>query len=332
VNQIADFADMFTNRKEDEIPKALKAMLNALKDKTSVVELDLSDNAIGAQVVDSIVPFLTDSQSLQILKLQNNGLDEKCGEKIATALINSVQLKDGKMSNLRTVMCRRNKLRSGSAPVWARAFAAHKTLVDVRMPSNDIGVEGIKALADGLKHCPNLQHIDLQDNTFLADGDTSALEAWADVLQARKWLELRTLNLSDCYLSEEDAAEVPIVLTALAANSPPRLHTLQLQNNNLEGRTFKLLRESISTTFMSLKRLELQDNEEVEDDEHLEELVGILKLRGGKLFRTDEDEEEEEEEEEKADEAEEAVETNVPSVVDKAADDLADLLGKVTIR
>jgi Ran GTPase-activating protein 1 len=317
---------MFTNRKENEIPQAIEAMLNALKDKMSVVELDLSDNAIGAQVVDSIVPFLTASRSLQVLKLQNNGLDEKCGEKLATALLNSVQLKDGKTSNLRTIMCRRNKLRSGSAPVWASAFAAHTTLVDVRMPSNDIGVEGIKALADGLKHCPNLQHIDLQDNTFMADGDTSALEAWADVLRARKWLELRTLNLSDCYLSDEDAIDVPVVLTALAANPPPHLHTLQLQNNNLEGKTFKLLRECISTTLTSLKRLELQDNEEVEDDEHLEELVDIFKQRGGKLFRTDEDEEEEEEEEEEVE-----VEAQAP-VVDKGADALADLLDKISIR
>jgi len=318
---------MFTNRKEDEIPKALEAMLNALKDKPSVTELDLSDNAIGAQVVDSIVPFLTDSPSLQVLKLQNNGLDEKCGEKLANALLNSTQLKDGKKSNLRTVMCRRNKLRDGSAPVWARAFAAHTTLVDVRMPSNDIGVEGIKALADGLKHCPNLQHIDLQDNTFLADGDTSALEAWADVLRSRKWLELRTLNLSDCYLSDEDARVVPVVLTALAADFPPQLHTLQLQNNNLEGKTFKLLSECISTTLKSLRRLELQDNEEVEDDEYLEELADILIQRGGKLFRTDEDEEEEEGVENR-----EKVEAEVFTVPDKAADALADLLDKVSIR
>ena len=319
---------MFTNRKENEIPQALEAMLNALKDKTTVVELDLSDNAIGAQVVDSIVPFLTSSQSLQVLKLQNNGLDEKCGEKLATALLNSVQLKDGKTSNLRTVMCRRNKLRDGSAPVWARAFAAHGTLVDVRMPSNDIGVKGVKALADGLKHCPNLQHIDLQDNTFMADGDTSALEAWADVLRARRWLVLNTLNLSDCYLSDEDAVEAPVVLTALAANPPPQLHTLQLQNNNLEGKTFKLLRECISTAMTSLKRLELQDNEEVEDDEHLKELADILKQRGGKLFRTDEDEEEEAEEAE-----EEKAEATAPSAVEnQAADDLAELMDKINIR
>jgi Ran GTPase-activating protein 1 len=148
-------------------------------------------------------------------------------------------------------------------------------------------------------------------------------------------LELLTLNISDCYLSDEDAVQVPVILTALIANPPPKMHTLQLQNNNLEGKTFKLLRECISTTLMSLKRLELQDNEEVEDDEHLEELVVILKQRGGKLLRTDEDEEEEEEEEEEeAEEVEETekVEAGAPPVVDKATDALADLLGKVSIQ
>ena len=162
----------------------------------------------------------------------------------------------------------------------------------------------------------------------MADGDMSALEAWADVLRARKWQELRTLNLSDCYLSDEDAVQVPVVLTALAEYPPPRFHTLQLQNNNLEAKTYKLLRECISTTLTSLKRLELQDNEEMEDDEHLEELLDILKQRGGRLFRTDEDEEEAAKEAQEAEDEE----AKAPPVTDKAADALADLLANVSIR
>jgi Ran GTPase-activating protein 1 len=286
--------------------------------------------------VDPMVPFLTHNRSFKVLKLNNNGLGPAGGVVLANALLESAKLSkaEGKKSNLRTVICGRNRLEDGSAPVWADAFAAHETLVDIRMPQNGIRMAGITALAKGLSKCTGLQHIDLQDNTFTDDGATSGLEAWTEALPS--WPDLHTLNLSDCVLSTD--GEIPLLITALATGSNSKLHTLQLQNNNLEGRTFSLLAKGISTSLASLMILELQYNDGEEDDEHLETLALSLKQRGGKLFASDDDDEEEEEEEE-AKEAEEEetagvtvkVEEEEPSLVDKAADALADLLGKVDI-
>ncbi|RDB17947.1 Ran GTPase-activating protein 1 [Hypsizygus marmoreus] len=342
VLKIADFADIFTGRLISEIPLALSAICDALKDKTSLIELNLSDNAFGGRSVDPIVPFLTYNRSFQVLKINNNGLGPAGGVVLANALLESARLSkaEGKRSNLRTIICGRNRLEDGSAHVWAEAFAAHETLVDVRMPQNGIRMQGIAALARGLAKCADLEHIDLQDNTFTEDGAVLALEAWTDAL--RSWPELRILNLSDCVLSSE--GEVPILVSALATGINAKLHTLALQNNNLETRTFSLLAEGISSSLGSLMALELQYNDQEDDDEHIETLALSLKQRGGKLFATDEDEEEEEREAEQREaEAEEEkakeqaqvegvkVEEKKPTLADKDADALADLLSKVEI-
>ncbi|KAJ7195509.1 hypothetical protein GGX14DRAFT_676853 [Mycena pura] len=318
--KVADFADIFTGRLISEIPLALTAICDALKDKTSLVELNLSDNAFGGRSVEPMVPFLTHNRAFQVLKLNNNGLGPAGGVVLANALLASARLSkaEGRASNLRTVICGRNRLEDGSAPAWAAAFAAHGTLREVRMPQNGIRMDGVAALARGLAQCPHLRHIDLQDNTFTAGGAVAGLEAWAAALRA--WPELTTLNVADCVLSQ-GAGEVPLVVAALAGGSNAKLHTLQLQNNNLEAETFLALASGIEK-MPGLMRLELQDNDGVEDDENVEALALHLKRRGGKLVATDEEEEEEEEDEAEAADAEEK----------DALDELTDRLGKVGIR
>ena len=297
--------------------------------------------------MDPMVPFLTQNRSIQILRLNNNGLGPAGGRVIANALLASAKLSkaEGKKSNLKTVICGRNRLENGSASEWAEAFAEHGTLVEVRMVQNGIRMDGIAALARGLAKCPDIEYIDLQDNTFTVDGELTGVEAWAEALAS--WPNLHTLNLSDCVLSAE--GEVPEVINALSLGSNPKLHTLQLQNNNLETRTFTVLAEAISKGLQNLKTLELQWNDVEEDDENLENISSSLKQRGGKLFASDEDEEEEEEgqeeeEEEEEEEKEAAIgekeaEKEELSKVDEtptgqpdSADALADLFSKVAIQ
>lgn len=295
----------------------------------------MSDNAFGGRSVDPIVPFLTQNRTFQIFRLNNNGLGPAGGAVIADALLHSAQLskKEGKKSNLRTVICGRNRLEDGSASAWAAAFKEHGGLVEIKMPQNGIRMDGIAELVRGISANPNLQHLDLQDNTFSEKGST----AMADVLKS--WPELLTLNLSDCVLADEDGDVSPI-FAPLAAGSNPKLNHLKLENNNLETRTFELLAEAIPEVLPALKRLEIQWNEFEEEDEIIQTLVGILQRRGGKVIVNDDEEEEEEEKEEAAEEAKEAEAAPKPTVpepaaqttTEKATDDLADLLSKVTIK
>jgi Ran GTPase-activating protein 1 len=336
--KVADFADIFTGRLISEIPLALAAICDALVENSSLVELNLSDNAFGGRSVDPIIPFLTRNRSFQVLKLNNNGLGPAGGAALAGALLESATRNkaEGKTSNLRTVICGRNRLEDGSASAWADAFAAHETLVEVRMPQNGFRMQGVTALARGLSKCLGLQHLDFQDNTFTEDGSLTGIKAWTEALPL--WPELLTLNFSDCILSSD--GEVPLIISALSEGSNRKLRTLQLQNNNLEAQSFGVLSKGISEHLANLMVLELQWNE-TDDDEtgNLETLAMALKQRGGKVLISDEDEEEEEEEEEEEKEKssleEDKVAENekVGAKVDADADvdALADQLGKVKV-
>ena len=323
---MADFADVFTGRLITEIPPALSAICDALKDKTSLVEINLSDNAFGSRSVEPIVPFLTQNRSFQIFKLNNNGLGPEGGTVIANALAESARLSkaEGKASQLRTLICGRNRLQDGSSEAWAKAFAAHGSLVEVRMPQNGIRMDGIANLARGLAQCPHLEYLDLQDNTFGEIGSAAMAEALSS------WTKLTFLNFSDCVLSNEGEG-VSAVVKTISDGSNPKLQTLQLQNNNMETESFALLVEGIPK-LSSLKILELQWNEvDDEEDENLQTLVQSLKQKGGKVHLNDEEEEEEEVEEiitggaEAEGKDEDAVRTTA------AVDELADLLVKTSI-
>lgn len=191
------------------------------------------------------------------------------------------------------------------------------------MPQNGIRMDGIANLANGLAKCPNLRHLDLQDNAFGEVGSA----AMAGALPF--WTELTFLNLSDCFLSNEGGG-VSAVVKTIAGGTNPKLQTLQLQNNNMETESFALLAEGIPK-LPTLRTLELQWNEvDNDEDENLETLVQSLKQRGGKVFLNDDDEEEEEElvvaggaEAEGKDE--DAAKTSA------AVDELGDLLAKTFI-
>ena len=233
-------------------------------------------------------------------------------------------------SSLRTVICGRNRLEDGSARAWADAFAAHGTLVEVRMPQNGIRMAGSVALAEGLKKNAALEVLDLQDNTLSQPGD----QAFAAALAS--WPSLHTLNLSDCVLSTEEG-EIPQVVEALAKGSNSLLRTLQLQNNNLDNGTVSVLAEAIGTHLKMVTRIEFQENDADEDEEAATTLIENLIARGGKCIFSDDDEEEEEEEEDELQDAEEGEVSEFSgaaeekSEVDTEADKLADLMGSVSL-
>jgi Ran GTPase-activating protein 1 len=332
--QVADFADIFTGRLITEIPTALSALCDSLVDKEHLVEVDLSDNAFGGRSVDPIVPFLSKNPSFQIFRLNNNGLGPQGGTVIANALRDNAAVRKAipadRRSRLRVLVCGRNRLEDGSASAWAEAFAAHGTLVEVRMPQNGIRMAGSVALARGLAKNAALEYLDLQDNTLAQAGD----QAFATSLHS--WPKLRTLNFSDCVLSEE--GEIPQVIGALAKGSNPLLRTLQLQNDNLDDGTVDVLADAIETHLKEVTRIEFQENDADEDNAVIQTLKEALTARGGIFLFSDEDEEEEEEEEDELQDAEEGEETEEfmeargeKDDADKEADQLADLLNQVSL-
>ncbi|CAE6441381.1 unnamed protein product [Rhizoctonia solani] len=340
---IADFHDIFTRRLISEIPQALSAICDALKDKKSIIELNLSDNAFGGRSAEPMVPFLTHNRSFQVFKLNNNGLGIAGGEIIANALLANAEASKAEgihTTPLRTVICGRNRLENGSAPFWARAFAAHGGLTEVRMPQNGIRMEGIAEISKGLAKCSKLQILDLQDNTCTESGSRAVAES------LKSWPDLRILNLSDCLLGPKGGIALA---TALKEGNCPKLETLKVQYGEWDHRALNILAEAIKEKLPNLTALELNGNRADPEDDCITNIRDALESHdhGDALDELDDmeefDEEEAEREEEEAElkrgEASDEEETKekqtmaakVNDKLDDAADSLAELMGKVSL-
>lgn len=313
--QIANFADIFTGRLISEIPTALKALCDALIDHTELVELNLSDNAFGGRSAEPMVEFLSSNHHFSVLKLNNNGLGIQGGTIVANALIAAADklAKTGQQSKLRTVICGRNRLENGSAPVWAKAFAKHGGLQEVRMFQNGIRMEGIEALSLGLSQCKNLETLDLQDNTATLRGSRAIAKALPS------WPKLKTLNLSDMLLKPKGGA---LIADALGKGNNKELQTLQLQYDDLDRKCLSSLASAVSSHLSDLTKLEINGNWADEDDECIEAIKKALERHGhedaldeldemdpeGEEDEEDEEDEGDEDDDEEADESSAAVE------------------------
>src|ERR1043165_8968922 len=102
-----------------------------------------------------MVDFLTNNQSLQVLKLNNNGLGVRGGTLIGKALLAAANknVSEGRKSSLKTIIAGRNRLENGSSQALADAIAAHGTLTEVRIPQNGIRSDGLIILSKGLAAC-----------------------------------------------------------------------------------------------------------------------------------------------------------------------------------
>lgn len=220
-----------------------------------------------------MVPFLTNNHHFQTFKLNNNGLGIWGGTVVAGALLeNAKKLKEsGGKSNLRTVICGRNRLENGSAPKLAEAFAAHGSLKCIRLPQNGIRMEGIQALATSLRSCPDLEELDLQDNTCTESG-TRSISA-----SLPSWPNLHTLNLSDCLLSPKGGISLA---NALERGNNPKLQVLKLQYGELDARAMHILAKAIEGHLAELRVLELNGNRADAEDECIERIKDALAGHG----------------------------------------------------
>lgn len=95
--------------------------------KAQLTELDLSDNAFGAQGVEGFELFLRSpaAYKLKVLKLNNNGLGIAGGKLLAKCLLDCHQSSSaaGTPLQLATFISGRNRLENAGATALAEAFA-----------------------------------------------------------------------------------------------------------------------------------------------------------------------------------------------------------------
>jgi len=114
------FNNLFTGRLKTEIPEAILFLSSGIMLSNARLQtLDLSDNAIGPVGMPSLLPFLESESclTLEILRLNNNGLGVGGAEILAKALKN--------LKNLKTFICGRNRLEIKGAQAIGNALAQY---------------------------------------------------------------------------------------------------------------------------------------------------------------------------------------------------------------
>lgn len=169
---------------------------------------------------------------------------------------------------------------------WVQAYAAHPHIKSVKMVQNGIRQEGISALLqNGLSQCPQLQVLDLQDNTFTAMG----ARALADVVA--KWPQLIELGVGDSLLSARGGV---MLAEALGKGGNKKIEILRLQYNEIDAKGLSALAKVAKAGQLpSLRRVEVNGNKFSEEDPSIELLKEVLDARK-EAIATEDDEDDEE--------------------------------------
>lgn len=286
--------DMFTGRMKEEIPQALRFLgCGLVLAKAKLVELDLSDNAFGPIGIGGLVTLLQSEPcyTLQILRLNNNGLGISGGKLLAKSLLECYEA-SGKRLALKIFIAGRNRLENDGTKALAQVFQTLGTLQEIAMPQNGIYAPGHKALGEALLKCPELRVLNLNDNCLARQGAVHIAEA----LPTLK--ELKSVNFGDCLLKSDGAMRI-----AKALESNVNLEEVIFSFDEIHSRALKGICESMRGK-SSLKCLDLEGNLFGKNGKNiLCKYIDVpIRLGGG---GDDEDGEEDDDEEEETEEEEE---------------------------
>jgi len=287
--------DMFTGRMKEEIPDALRFLgCGLVLAQARLVELDLSDNAFGPIGIGGLVTLLQKEPcyTLQILRLNNNGLGISGGRLLAKSLLECYEA-SGKKLALRIFIAGRNRLENDGTKALAQVFQTLGSLQEIAMPQNGIYAPGHKALSEALKKCPELRVLNLNDNCLARQGAVHIAEA----LPLLK--ELKSVNFGDCLLKSDGAMKVA---TALKSNE--KLEEVIFSFDEIHSRALDVICGAMQGK-VHLKSLELDGNQFGRPGRTILSRYPNLPIKLGEDEDEDSDEEESEEEEEGQEEVEE---------------------------
>nr|XP_049616912.1 NACHT, LRR and PYD domains-containing protein 12 isoform X4 [Syngnathus scovelli] len=252
--------------------KSCNALASVLSSCCSLRKLDLSWNDLGDDGLEALAAGLAKPQcTLQVLELENCNLSEKSGEALASVLSSSRTLRELDLSHndlgddglealaaglakpqctLQVLKLLRCDLSKKSCEALASVLSSSRTLRELDLSNNDLGDDGLEALAAGLaKSQCTLQVLKLMS----CDLSKKSCEALASVLSSSR--TLRELDLSHNDLGDDG-------LEALAAGlAKPQctLQVLTLESCNLSEKSGEALASVLSSS-RTLRKLDLSDN------------------------------------------------------------------------
>jgi len=254
--RVANLDDIIASRMEEEGLLVLKTICDAFIG-SSLVEVDLSDNAMGSKGITACKTVLSgQSETLERLLLCNNGLSEFSMAEVADIL--TVADEDGNSicEQLTKIHFFNNMSGDGGCEAFAKIMSSCSSkLTDVRFSGTRAGRRGSLLISSALEQLgsklSNLVRLDLADNTFGSQGGSILAKA------LRRCSKLKYLNLRDCVL--EDDATGEICRAIWSADAP--LEHLDLSGNEISRKGAKSIAELIDESTSTLKVLHCEENE-----------------------------------------------------------------------
>lgn len=241
-----DIADIIASRPEDEAKRALACFASGLSEAKQLVTIDLSDNAFGLKGIREVQSIISGQESLEGLKLCNNGLAADAGSVIASALTEQTPTK------LKLLHFHNNLLESAGAKALAPIVEASPLLEDFRFSALRLHHDGASRICDALSCVPeNLKRLNLSDNNFGADG---GLSLGSMLMKTRN---VEELLLRDCALGDEGISSV---CGAIAEGAGRRMKILDLSGNEISAKGARALKKCLQGCPV-LTQLLIEDNE-----------------------------------------------------------------------
>eukprot|EP00636_Phaeomonas_parva_P006422 CAMPEP_0118856496 /NCGR_PEP_ID=MMETSP1163-20130328/3943_1 /TAXON_ID=124430 /ORGANISM="Phaeomonas parva, Strain CCMP2877" /LENGTH=445 /DNA_ID=CAMNT_0006789611 /DNA_START=52 /DNA_END=1389 /DNA_ORIENTATION=- len=243
-----DMSDVIASRPEDEGLDVLRTLSGALVgSKDTLVELNLSDNALGEKGIRACAALLEEFEALRRLYLENNGLSAE-----ACALIAEVLMFRGEEEELPLTLFHFHDNMCGDlgGVNLSKLVAKLTQVTSLRFSKTRCGREGCAAIAAAVASCEALEVANFEDVTF--GGDGAAVLARS----LEKCPSLRHLNVRDSMLEEEGAEEL---LEMLSTNAEG-LEFLDLSGNDLMADSVEKVVACLKEK-PALKYLALDDNE-----------------------------------------------------------------------
>ena len=249
---------------EEEGLEVLKTLSDAFKSSTSLIEVDLSDNAMGSKGVTQCETVLGKKNTLERLSLCNNGLSEYSMGEIADLLTSNCSSEDvggAAPSCIAQNLTKIHFFNNMSGNEGCKAFKrimdqCTDKLADIRFSSTRARREGSSYIASALNDLAkadklkNVVYLDLCDNSFA--------ECYADLASAlSNCVQLESLNLKDCVLSDDGVEEV---CSALLKANPP-LKCIHLSGNELTASGAKAVAKLVAKFNKTLAILDVEENE-----------------------------------------------------------------------
>ena len=249
--RIIDLSDCFVSRGSEELPKCLKFLLEGIVDKP-IIELKLSDNALGPTAAPGYEFFFEKNKTLEKLYMDNCGMGP-----IGTPRLMKI-IKENKEMPLKILKYSRNKMENVGCTSIAELINEKKTLEEIKISDNEINQEGFENFLNSIQNNENISWLDIQNNTM-----SKNIKNIAEIIGSLP--NIIHLNLSD--LTIEDRDKIKNIFEILPKLSKLREFYFEYSISDINFKNDKDKEEYMTQLFRcllqvdNLKEIHLENND-----------------------------------------------------------------------